>query len=112
MTTQLIRAADSGSGLYDGVVEFAAATPSWFQSLGELYTKAGLLIFGVLFLVVWWRARATNDARTVALSLLAPAVTVGASVWSELLKLVIHEDRPCRGLPREATVSECPEIGD
>ncbi|GAA4536384.1 phosphatase PAP2 family protein [Amycolatopsis samaneae] len=112
MPTRLLSDAGSGSGLYDEVVEFAAGTPTWFQSLGALYTKVGLLIFGVLLVVSWWRARAKNDARGIALSLLAPAATAGAYVLSELLKLVIHEDRPCRGLPSGATVAACPEAGD
>jgi len=110
--TQLVQAAGSGSVLYDDIVEFAVGTPPWFQDLGSLYTKAGLLIFGVLFLVAWWRARATSDARVIAFSLLAPLVTAAAYLLSELLKLVIHEERPCRGLPRVATVAECPGVGD
>ncbi|GAA3862452.1 hypothetical protein GCM10022243_31150 [Saccharothrix violaceirubra] len=110
--TRLIRVADSGSGLYDGIIGFARATPGWFQGLGELYTEVGLLLFGVFFLVAWWRARATGRVRAVTRALLAPVVTVGAYVSSELLKLVIHEDRPCRGLPVDAIIAECPEIGD
>ncbi|WP_246018911.1 phosphatase PAP2 family protein [Saccharothrix australiensis] len=104
--------AASGSGLYDGVVEFAGATPRWFQGLFALYTELGLLVFGALFVVVWWRARGRNDPRATARALLAPAATVLAYVVSELLKTVVDEDRPCRGLPAEATVVACPGTGD
>ena len=102
----------SGSSLYDGVVEFAVGSPGWLQSLGSLYTKDGLLIFGVLFVYVWWRARSAGSAEQMASALLAPLVTLAAYLVSEVSKTFIHEERPCRGLPETATVLKCPDVGD
>ena len=102
----------SGSDLYDSVTGFAIDTPSWLQGLGSAYTKAGLLLFGVLFVVAWWRARSTGEPRAVALALLAPGVTAAAYLLSELSKSFIHEDRPCRGLDAAAIIVDCPEVGD
>ncbi|WET79030.1 phosphatase PAP2 family protein [Amycolatopsis sp. QT-25] len=112
MVTRLQLAAGSGDGLYDSIIEFAAYSPAWLQGLGSMFTKVGLLFFGALFVAVWWRARATNDTTQVTRALLAPVVTVIAYVLSELLKLVVNEDRPCRGLPEGSTILECPEVGD
>ncbi|MFE9747145.1 phosphatase PAP2 family protein [Saccharothrix saharensis] len=102
----------SGSDLYDGIVEFAGAMPGWFRGLAALFTEMGLLIFGVLFVLTWWRARGRNAPGATAVALLAPAVTVLAYVGSELLKTAVDQDRPCRGLPVDATVVACPEVGD
>ncbi|WP_211840397.1 phosphatase PAP2 family protein [Saccharopolyspora hirsuta] len=102
----------SGSVLYDGIIGFADAAPGPVQSLLALYSKFGLLLVGVLWLLAWWRARATGDARAVAVSLLGPVATAAAYAASELVKLVIRQDRPCRGLAEEMTVLPCPEVGD
>ncbi|MBM7810298.1 phosphatase PAP2 family protein [Saccharothrix algeriensis] len=111
MAVERIRAG-SGSGLYDGITGFAGAAPGWLRGLFTLYTEVGLLIFGALFLVVWWRARRGGDPGAVAPTLLAPVATVVAYVVSELLKTVFDAERPCRGLPAGATVVTCPEVGD
>jgi membrane-associated phospholipid phosphatase len=107
-----VLAAGSGSGLYDGITGFAVASPAWLQKLGALYTEVGLLLFGALFVYVWWRARTTGTAEDMALALLAPAVTVAAYLVSEISKSFIHEERPCRGLAESATVLKCPDVGD
>jgi len=107
-----VPAAGSGSGLYDGIAGFAVASPAWLQKLGALYTEVGLLLFGALFVYVWWRARTTGTAKDMALALLAPAVTVAAYLVSEVSKSFIHEERPCRGLAESATVLKCPDVGD
>ncbi|MDJ0384909.1 phosphatase PAP2 family protein [Streptomyces sp. G-G2] len=100
------------SGLYLDITGFAHSTPGWVQSLAEIWTKNGLLLFGLLFLLVWWRARTLGD-RAMALAVLAPLATALAYVASELLKTFVHEDRPCRAvsgaLPSLVT---CPAVGD
>jgi len=105
-------ASGSGSSLYDGIVEFAVGSPGFLQTLGSLYTKVGLLLFGALFVVAWWRARSTGSASAMAFALLAPLVTLAAYLVSEVSKSFIHEERPCRGLPETATVLKCPDPGD
>jgi membrane-associated phospholipid phosphatase len=104
--------AGSGSGLYDSVIAFAVGTPSWFQGLFSLYTKVGLLIFVAFFGWALWRARAKSEPAGMALALLAPVGTLVAYVLSEVIKSIVHEERPCRTLVRTATVLKCPDVGD
>ncbi|MCT4354498.1 phosphatase PAP2 family protein [Streptomyces sp. Je 1-79] len=98
--------------LYRDVTDFAHATPHWFQQLAEVWTEAGLLLFGVLFLAGWWRARyAPNGA--MALALLAPLATAFGYVVSESLKSLVDEERPCRAVAgAPASLVPCPPIGD
>ncbi|MFE2379073.1 phosphatase PAP2 family protein [Streptomyces sp. NPDC059398] len=103
---------DSSSELYRNILEFAHSTPSWVQQLMELWTEGGLLLFAVLFVVVWWRAR-TASAQAMTLALLAPLGTAIAYVLSEVLKTVIHEDRPCRAVAGAMKpLIDCPAQGD
>ncbi|WP_328318925.1 phosphatase PAP2 family protein [Streptomyces sp. NBC_00388] len=103
---------DSSSELYRNIVEFAHSTPSWVQQLMEWWTEGGLLLFAVLFVVVWWRAR-TASAQAMALALVAPLGTAIAYVLSEVLKSVIHEDRPCRAVAGAMRpLIDCPAPGD
>ncbi|WP_328537405.1 phosphatase PAP2 family protein [Streptomyces sp. NBC_00344] len=103
---------DSSSELYRNIVEFAHSTPSWVQHLMELWTEAGLLLFALLFVVVWWRGRRA-PSQTMALALIAPLATAVAYVISELLKSVIHEERPCRAVSGAMSpLIDCPPHGD
>lgn len=102
----------SGSDLYDGIVEVAGAMPEWVRGTFSWYTDVGLLIFGALFALTWWRARGRNDSGATAVALLAPAATVVAYVVSEVLKTLVDADRPCRALPVDAIIERCPEVGD
>ncbi|MGW2015374.1 phosphatase PAP2 family protein [Streptomyces sp. NPDC001927] len=98
--------------LYRDVTDFAHATPHWFRLLAEVWTEAGLLLFGVLFLAGWWRARSAPGG-AMALALLAPLATAFGYVVSEALKSVVDEERPCRavvGAP--ASLVPCPPTGD
>ncbi|MCS0639678.1 phosphatase PAP2 family protein [Streptomyces sp. LP05-1] len=98
--------------LYLDITDFAHRTPGWFQLVAELWTEAGLLLFGVLFLVGWWRAR-PQASRALALAVLAPLGTAFGYVVSELLKSTIEEERPCRAVAGAATsLVACPPHGD
>ncbi|MFJ8073973.1 phosphatase PAP2 family protein [Streptomyces sp. NPDC096176] len=98
--------------LYRDIVDFAHTTPSWTQQFAELWTEAGLLLFGLLFLVAWWRAR-TGDSRTLGLAVLAPLATAVGYVVSESLKSVVDEERPCRTVAdAAASLVPCPPTGD
>lgn len=100
------------SDLYRDVTDFAHSTPGWVQSVAELWTEAGLLLFGVLFVALWWRARAGSVA-ALALAVLAPLATGFGYVVSELLKSAVHEDRPCRAVAGAlAPLVACPPPGD
>ncbi|AYA17443.1 phosphatase PAP2 family protein [Streptomyces alfalfae] len=98
--------------LYRDTLDFAHDTPSWFQHLAEVWTELGLLLFGVLFIVAWWRAR-RGDPRALAIAVLAPLATAVAYVCSEALKSVIDEERPCRAVSGAMKpLVECPAYGD
>lgn len=98
--------------LYRDIIDFAHTTPSWVQHLAELWTEAGLLLFGALFVVAWWRSR-TGDTRAVALAVLAPLATAVGYVVSESLKSVVDEERPCRTVAdAAASLVPCPPTGD
>ncbi|MEV4331581.1 phosphatase PAP2 family protein [Streptomyces sp. NPDC049597] len=99
-------------GLYRDITDFAHTTPSWVRHLAELWTEAGLLLFGVLFLLAWWRSR-TGDLRATALAVLAPLVTAAGYVVSESLKSLVDEERPCRTVTEAAApLVPCPPYGD
>ncbi|MFG2641430.1 phosphatase PAP2 family protein [Streptomyces sp. NPDC048370] len=98
--------------LYLDVADFAHSAPHWLQLLAEVWTEAGLLLFGVLFLAGWWRARSAASG-TMALALLAPLATAFGYVVSEALKSVMDEERPCRAVAgAPASLVPCPPTGD
>ncbi|MFJ3922903.1 phosphatase PAP2 family protein [Streptomyces sp. NPDC090022] len=100
------------SGLYRDITDFARSAPAWLQAAVEVWTTAGILLFGVLFLAVWWRARG-RDARTAAVAVLAPLVTAVAYVVSEVVKSTVDEERPCRAVAgAAASLVPCPPYGD
>ncbi|MCC8337062.1 phosphatase PAP2 family protein [Streptomyces sp. R1] len=100
-----------GVGVYRDVTEWAATTPGWMQSAGEIGTELGILVFVALFAVQWWRAR-TRDDRSMAQALLAPAAVVVGYGLSEIIKNWLHEERPCRAIPNVRTIAACPAPGD
>ncbi|WP_189890694.1 phosphatase PAP2 family protein [Streptomyces xantholiticus] len=98
--------------LYRDIIDFAHTTPSWVRHLAELWTDAGLLLFGVLFVVAWWWSR-TGNTRALALAVLAPLATAVGYVVSESLKSVVDEERPCRTVTdAAASLVPCPPTGD
>lgn len=103
---------DLSDRLYLDVADLAHSTPHWFQLLAEVWTEAGLLLFGVLFLAGWWRTR-DGSSRAMALALLAPLATAFGYVVSESLKSLIDEERPCRAVAgAPASLVTCPPYGD
>ncbi|MEV8536588.1 phosphatase PAP2 family protein [Streptomyces sp. NPDC051211] len=102
----------NSSALYRDITDFAQTTPGWVRSAAEAWTELGLLLFGALFLAVWWRSR-THDPRTAAPAVLAPLVTALAYVGSELVKSTVREERPCRAVAGAASsLITCPAHGD
>ncbi|MFM9372445.1 phosphatase PAP2 family protein [Streptomyces sp. Da 82-17] len=100
------------SDLYRDIIGFAHDTPAWLQTVAEVWTEAGLLLFGVLFVAAWWRAR-RGDQRALAIAVLAPLGTAFAYVVSELFKSVVDEERPCRAVAGAAApLVDCPPVGD
>ncbi len=58
-----MQAPDFSADLYRDVTEFAQGTPSWVHEVADVGTDAGLLLFAVLFVAGWWRARAWTRGR-------------------------------------------------
>ncbi|GAA3261982.1 phosphatase PAP2 family protein [Streptomyces lavendulae subsp. grasserius] len=101
------------SALYRDITDFAHSTPSWVRSAFEVWTEFGLLLFGLLFISVWWRARGHGDPRAVARAVLAPLATALVYVASELVKSTVNEERPCRAVAgAAASLVPCPPYGD
>ncbi|GAA1590231.1 MULTISPECIES: phosphatase PAP2 family protein [Streptomyces] len=101
------------SDLYRDITDSARSAPGWVQTAFEVWTELGLLIFGFLFIAVWWRGRGQRSPRAVALAVLAPLATAFAYVVSETAKVFVQEERPCRAVANAAaSLSACPEPGD
>ncbi|MEU7480770.1 phosphatase PAP2 family protein [Lentzea sp. NPDC042327] len=64
-------------------------------------TDAVLGVFALMFAFLWFRFRLR--------AVLAGAGVVLAYAVSEVVKLLVREDRPCRTRP---SLAECPEVGD
>ncbi|MFI6028747.1 phosphatase PAP2 family protein [Amycolatopsis magusensis] len=94
--------------LYDLITGVAADTPWLFQVLFELGTNGAILALMGLSALLLWRARA--DARVVVTVLLTAVATVTAYLLSELLKVFVAQDRPCRG--SAVSLETCPPVGD
>ncbi|GGM16432.1 phosphatase PAP2 family protein [Streptomyces fumigatiscleroticus] len=115
MTTPAVPLAEAGPeygvGVYRQITDWAATTPGWMQTLGEIGTDFGVVVFAVLLLLQWWRARRRED-RSMALALLAPVAVAGVYALSEAVKSWLHEERPCRAVPDVRTIAVCPAPGD
>ncbi|MGN9838471.1 phosphatase PAP2 family protein [Nonomuraea sp. H19] len=95
--------------MYRDIADFALTTPAWLHTLAEVGTDAGLFVFAALFVVAAlraWRA----PARDLALVIAGPAGVVVAYVVSEVVKILVREDRPCRG--GIVTIADCPPPDD
>lgn len=95
---------------YLKIVGLADRTPGWVDSLVTTWSAYGLGVFALLMLVAWWQARRAGTPTAVT-ALAVPLVTVLAYGVNSLLKLAVHEDRPCDQL-HVATLEACPAPGD
>ncbi|GAA3133749.1 phosphatase PAP2 family protein [Nonomuraea salmonea] len=95
--------------MYHDIVDFALSTPAWLHTVAEVGTDAGLFLFALLFVVAAVRAW-RGPARDLALVVAGPAGIVLAYVLSEVVKVLVKEDRPCRG--GIATIAACPPLDD
>ncbi|MFG2590346.1 phosphatase PAP2 family protein [Streptomyces sp. NPDC048438] len=115
MTTTLVPLAkagpDYGVGVYRDITEWAVGTPGWLQTFGELFTEGGLLLFVGVMVFQWWRARKGDD-RAMAYAMIAPLAVVVVYALSEVIKVWLHEERPCRDIPGARAIAECPATGD
>ncbi|RCH65668.1 PAP2 family protein [Streptomyces sp. SDr-06] len=97
-------------GLYTWVTDLAHRAPGPLDTLISVWSDYGLGLFAVLMVMAWWRARPLGIARTTT-ALAAPLVVVAAYAVNDVLKMIVHEQRPCQTL-HTLTVEACPPLGD
>jgi undecaprenyl-diphosphatase len=83
---------------FEHVNRFAESTPLLHAPL-RLYAQYGVVLFGGLLLLSWWRARRDRDPRTVAAALWAPAGMLVAVGLNQPLVHHFHEVRPYTVFP-------------
>ncbi|MFH9980011.1 phosphatase PAP2 family protein [Streptomyces sp. NPDC017179] len=92
--------------LYVDVVELARRSPAWWDDMVTAWSAYGLAVFAVLMAAAWWRSRRVG-ARAAVAALAVPLVVVLAYGVNSLVKLLVHEIRPCRTL-HVVTLESCP----
>jgi len=93
--------------LYRDVTSLARRTPDWLHMLAEYGTDAGLVLLAALFAAAWWAA--PRRAPVVA----GAAGTLAAYGLSELVKVWVARERPCRAVDGAAEpLADCPPPGD
>ncbi|WP_305778862.1 phosphatase PAP2 family protein [Nocardia nova] len=96
--------------LFTTITDFADHT-RWLNEAMLWWTDAGLAVFAVLMVIGWWQARRRDD-RSMALALLAPVSVVVAYLVAEVVKVIVAEPRPCRGVPTAYIIETCPVPSD
>ncbi|MFF9126968.1 phosphatase PAP2 family protein [Streptomyces sp. NPDC014889] len=96
--------------LYSDVVDLARRSPAWWDGVVSLWSAYGLALFAVLMAAAWWRSRRTGAQAAVA-ALAVPLVVVLAYAVNSVVKLLVHEIRPCRTL-HVVTLEACPARTD
>ena len=110
MTALAFDGASIDGSAYRDVVDLAQRAPAWFDTAVKVWTAYGLVLFALLLLVAWWRARRAG-AEPAVTALAAPVAVLAALGGDLLLKTLFREDRPCRSLPVH-TLEACPPPGD
>ncbi|MEW1829926.1 phosphatase PAP2 family protein [Streptomyces sp. NPDC088196] len=95
---------------YTDVVNSAQDAPGWLDGTLSAWSTYGLVVFAVLMVVGWWRARRVG-AEAAVTALAVPVVVVAAYGIDTLLKSAVRESRPCQSL-RVTTLEACPAPGD
>jgi undecaprenyl-diphosphatase len=93
-------------GLFSSITGLARDT-KWLNTPMHLWTNAGLVVFAVLMVVGFLRAR-RSDTASLTLALAAPVAVVGAFAVAEVAKKLVAEVRPCYSVPHAYFVDACP----
>lgn len=96
--------------VYEDVMNEAQRAPGWLDGLVSFWSTFGLVVFAVLMVVGWWRARPAGP-QAAAAALAVPGFVLVAYGVDMLVKLVVREDRPCQSL-HVRTLEACPAPGD
>ncbi|GES32147.1 phosphatase PAP2 family protein [Streptomyces angustmyceticus] len=97
-------------GPYLWITGLVRHVPHGLNTLVSYWSDYGLVLFAVLMLIGWWRAR-NGGSGAMALALAAPVVVIAAFLVDDLVKALFGEERPCRTLAA-ATLQPCPGPGD
>jgi undecaprenyl-diphosphatase len=93
-------------GLFSTITSLARDT-KWLNTPMHLWTNAGLVVFAVLMVIGFLRAR-RRDTAAMTLALAAPVAVVGAFAVAEVAKKLVAEVRPCYSMPHAYIVEACP----
>lgn len=91
---------------YRDVVRAIGRAPHWGGTAAEVVGEAGILLLGLVFSVLLWRA-VRRGVRAGSSAVLAGAGVVVAYLTSEGAKLLAAQPRPCASSAL-ATVAQCP----
>ena len=86
------------ASLFRAVNRLADRT-SWAHAAAAGYAKVGIVLFGVLLLAGWWRARGRGDGEAMAGVLWAGAGCVAAVGLNQLLGGLVDRARPYATMP-------------
>ncbi|TDC60934.1 phosphatase PAP2 family protein [Micromonospora sp. KC207] len=112
MNTGLSAVPPFSDDFYHDIVRFADGTPEPVQWFAAHFTEWSIVLLGLL-LVAAALPKLGAGPRNLALALAAPVTVVLAYGGSELLKIVVDEDRPCRAPVDLAIIAgQCPPAGD
>jgi membrane-associated phospholipid phosphatase len=84
------------TGAFLRVNDFARQT-GWLHAPMLAYAKYGVVLFGLLLLAGWWRARRHSVTMTAAIW--APIATLLAVAINQPIVAAVHEARPYTALP-------------
>jgi undecaprenyl-diphosphatase len=85
--------------------------PTWAQHAVAGASEGGLVLLALLLAASAWQARCRGPHRVAAAFLGGLGVVLALAV-SELVKVLVAQDRPCRTVPGLDAVAQCPPIGD
>ncbi|HET8561380.1 MAG TPA: phosphatase PAP2 family protein [Marmoricola sp.] len=83
---------------YVTINHFARDTP-WLHAFFRVYAEYGVVLFALLLLGAWWRARGTRSTPRVTASLWAPLGTLLAVAVNQPLGHLVGERRPYDEVP-------------
>jgi membrane-associated phospholipid phosphatase len=93
----------SSASLFDAVTPHTLDLP-----VVDVLAELGVVLLGILVLVAAWQARRHGVAAIARAASGAVGVCLAYGA-SEVVKLLVREDRPCRNLQ---SVADCPAVGD
>ena len=101
----------TSAATYRLVTDLAEEGPSWLHTFVELATEGTVVLLVLMLVAIWWTGR-RRGAQIVAGTVLVGAGMTTAYLISEVIKVAVNEERPCRALPGVEIAVACPSVGD